>query len=57
MCRGHHRHGRRGHGFPAREEWVERLQARRDRLETELKNVEELIERLADRPAPPTETA
>jgi hypothetical protein len=45
MCRGHHR-GRRG--YPNREQWVERLQAYREQLEGELKNVQELIERLAE---------
>jgi hypothetical protein len=49
MCRGHHHRGRRG--FPNREQWVERLQSHRERLEDELKNVQELIERLGD-PSP-----
>ena len=60
MCgHGHHGHGRHGHGFrgfggrrgfPPREEWLERLQAYQARLEDELKNVQELIERLGDTP-------
>jgi hypothetical protein len=53
MC-GHGHHGRgRGFGrreFPGREEWLERLQAHREHLEQELRNVQELIERLADQP-------
>jgi hypothetical protein len=45
MCGGHHhRRGRRG--YPNREQWVERLQSYREHLEGELKNVQELIERL-----------
>ena len=45
MCGGHHhRRGRRG--YPNREQWVERLQSHREHLEGELKNVQELIERL-----------
>jgi hypothetical protein len=50
MCRGHHHRGR--HGYPNREEWVERLQSYREHLEGELKNVQELIERLGDTPQP-----
>jgi hypothetical protein len=46
MCRGHHHRGRRG--YPNREEWAERLRSYREHLEQELKNVEELIERLGD---------
>lgn len=47
MCGGHHH--RRGHrGYPSREQWVERLQGYREHLESELKNVQELIERLGD---------
>ncbi|MFL5755544.1 MAG: hypothetical protein ACJ77N_04515 [Chloroflexota bacterium] len=57
MCgHEHHRHehhhargtwrGRRG--FPSREEWVERLEAHRDRLERDLGNVDELLKRLRD---------
>jgi hypothetical protein len=56
MCRGHH-HRRRGvRGYPSPEQWSERLQAYRDHLEGELKNVQELIERLGETP-PATETA
>lgn len=50
MCGGH-RH-RRGRGFPSREQLNERLQAYREYLEGELRNVQELIERLGDAPAP-----
>src|SRR5436853_406098 len=35
-------------GFPSRDEWVERLEAHRDRLEQDLANVRELIDRLKD---------
>jgi hypothetical protein len=48
MCGGHH-YGRgfRGrHGFPSREQWLERLQAHQQQLERDLANVRELIERL-----------
>jgi hypothetical protein len=38
--------------FPAREEWVERLEAHRERLESDLANVRELIARLKDEPEP-----
>ena len=39
--------GRRGfRGYPNREQWADRLQAYREHLEEELKNVQELIERL-----------
>jgi len=59
MCGGHHhRRGRRG--YPNREEWVERLQSYREHLEGELKNVQELIERLgtpADDAPQPTQSA
>ena len=49
MCEGHHRHHRRGHrGYPTREQWAERLQAYREHLEAELRNVNELIERLGE---------
>jgi hypothetical protein len=62
MCgghEGHHRHGEgRGRGFfgrrgtfPNREEWLEHLQERRDRLAESLANVEDLIRRLQDPPA------
>jgi hypothetical protein len=50
MCGGRE-HSRR-HGYPNREQWVERLQAYREQLQGELTNVEELIERLDDAPAP-----
>ncbi|MBV8952065.1 MAG: hypothetical protein JOZ99_14400 [Actinobacteria bacterium] len=46
MCGGHRHRGHRG--YPNREQWVERLQAYREHLEGELKNVQELIERLGD---------
>jgi hypothetical protein len=56
MC-GHHG-GRRGrsefgfrrHGVPSREEFVERLEGYRERLEHELANVDELLKRLKDAP-------
>ena len=54
MCRAHHHRGFRG--YPSREQWVERLQSYREHLEGELKNVQELIERLGEAPQP-TETA
>ncbi len=57
MC-GHHggRGGRSGfgfrrHGVPSREEFVERLEGYRERLEHELANVDELLKRLKDAPA------
>ena len=51
MCGGHHQHRRRGfRGYPNREQWAERLQAYREHLEGELKNVQELIERLGEAP-------
>jgi hypothetical protein len=50
MCGGHQHRGRRG--YPNREQWVERLQAHREQLESDLKNVQELIERLGDTPQP-----
>jgi hypothetical protein len=46
MCGGHRRRGRRS--YPTREEWVERLRSYREHLEAELRNVEELIERLGE---------
>ena len=53
MCGGHHQHRRRGfRGYPNREQWVERLQAYRGHLEEELRNVQELIERLGEQQAP-----
>jgi hypothetical protein len=61
----HHRGCARGrgfrafgrHGFPAREELVERLSAYRDRLEQELANVSDVIERLGAGQTPPEGTA
>ncbi|HEX7625657.1 MAG TPA: hypothetical protein VF379_01280 [Gaiellaceae bacterium] len=51
MCGGHGHHGHRGHrGYPNREQWVERLQAYREHLEGELRNVQELLERLGGTP-------
>ena len=47
--------GRRGRGFPPREEWLERLQGYQQHLEEELRNVQELIERLG--PPSPQQTA
>jgi hypothetical protein len=57
MCGGGHHHGhrgfgRRGRGFPNREQLVERLQRYQQHLEGELKNVQELLERLGDAEAP-----
>jgi hypothetical protein len=61
MCgHGHHGRGRGGYGFrgfgrrgfPSREQWLERLQAYQEHLEDELKNVQELIERLGSGEAP-----
>ena len=53
MCGGHHHHRRRGfRGYPNREQWGDRLQAYREHLEEELKNVQELIERLGETPQP-----
>jgi hypothetical protein len=59
MCEGHHHHHhgeQRGrgfrfggrHGFPSREQLVERLTGYREHLERELENVEELLGRLGD---------
>lgn len=54
MCGQHEHHrGRRGfgfrrHGVPSAEEWVERLESHRERLERELANVDELLKRLKD---------
>jgi ribosomal protein L19E len=51
MC-GHHGHGRqhgRGrHGFPSREQWVERLESLRERLDQDLQNVDDLLKRLRE---------
>jgi hypothetical protein len=68
MCEGHHHEGRgHGHGpgrgfrgfgrrgFPNREQLVERLQGYQQHLEGELKNVQELQERLGDAPEAPAE--
>jgi hypothetical protein len=55
---GRHGFGWRGFGrggFPDREQWLERLQAYQEHLEQELRNVQELIERLG--PAAPEQTA
>lgn len=57
--RGRHEHGFRGgfgrRGFPSRDEWLERLEAHRERLEQDLANVRDLIERLrSDAPGPAT---
>jgi hypothetical protein len=52
------RHGFRGFGrggFPNREQWLDRLQAYQEHLEEELRNVQELIERLG--PSAPQQTA
>jgi hypothetical protein len=66
MCEGHHHEGR-GHGpgrgfrgfgrrgFPNREQLVERLQGYQQHLEGELKNAQELLERLGDAPEAPAE--
>jgi hypothetical protein len=57
MCREHHHERHEGrslgrhafrHGFPSREEWLERLQMHEQRLERDLSNVRELIERLGN---------
>jgi hypothetical protein len=56
MEHGHHHHGDCGRGrffgrrwgTPTPQELVERLQERRERLEQELSNVQELIKRLSD---------
>ena len=52
MCGGHHHHHGRGRhrGFPNREQLVERLQGYQEHLNAELKNVQELLERLGDAP-------
>ena len=55
MCGSHHGRQRgsgargfgfRGRGFPSRDEWLERLQAYRQQLEDDLKNVQDLIDQL-----------
>ena len=58
--RGHHRgSGFRGgfgrRGFPSSEQWLERLQAHEQRLQEDLKNVQELIARLGASATPSTE--
>ena len=58
--RGHHRgSGFRGgfgrRGFPSSEQWLERLQAHEQRLQEDLKNVQELIARLGAPATPSTE--
>ena len=54
MCGSHgHRHGRRG--FPSREQLYERLQRYQEHLESEQKKVQELLERLGDKPEQPVE--
>jgi len=53
MCgehHGHRRRGFRGRGYPNREQWLDRLQSYQQHLEDELKNVQELIERLGPGP-------
>jgi hypothetical protein len=42
--------GFRRHGVPSREQFVERLESYRERLEHELANVDELLKRLKDAP-------
>lgn len=61
MCGHHHHHHGHGgwrefrrRGVPSREEWVERLEAHRERLQHELANIDELLERLKDAPSEPT---
>jgi hypothetical protein len=52
MHHGHrHGFGGRRYGFPSRPEWLEHLQRLEARLEQDLANVRELIERLRDAPA------
>lgn len=57
MCEGHHHHRRGRHGSLNREQWVERLEAYREHLEGELKNVQELLERLGDNAPEPAGVA
>ena len=64
MCGGHHREYRgRGYrgfgrrGFPDRETWVERLKAYEERLERELENVKDVIERLGGNESPEQPTS
>jgi hypothetical protein len=59
MCGPHHHRGRgragwrefRRRGVPSREEFVERLEARREGLEQELANIDDLLKRLKDAPS------
>jgi hypothetical protein len=57
MCAEHHHHhhrrfGRGRRGFPNREQLVERLTGYRQHLESELANVQDLLERLGDSAGP-----
>jgi hypothetical protein len=57
MCAEHHHHhhrrfGRGRRGFPNREQLVERLTGYRQHLESELANVQDLLERLGDGAGP-----
>ena len=54
MC-GSHGHRRGWRGFPDREQLVERLQRYQEHLESEQKKVQELLERLGDKPEQPVE--
>jgi hypothetical protein len=57
MC-GQEHHGGRGfgrRGFPNREQLVERLQGYQEHLQSELQNVQELLERLGDTPEQPAQ--
>jgi len=62
MCEGHGHRGHRGfrgfgrRGFPSRDVWVERLEAYREHLEQELKNVQDVIERLGREGGAPEQT-
>jgi hypothetical protein len=57
MCREHQQRGfwRGRHGIPSREESVERLHHYREHLQGELAKIEELLARLEDPAATPTE--
>lgn len=58
MCEAHHegehrrRHRRGRRGFPNRDQLVERLTGYRQHLESELRNVQDLLERLGDAATP-----
>jgi hypothetical protein len=57
MCGEHHHHhhrrfGRGRRGFPNREQLVERLTGYRQHLESELANVQDLLERLGNDAGP-----